>query len=239
MNDSKKILHCNLFIIFLLLAISCNRCSPKQITQGNYLNQKEIKLPPPVFKSNVSIEEALLKRRSVRRYNDDSLGLQDISQLLWAAQGITEELGGGRTAPSAGALYPLELYVVNGSISLLSPGVYHYLPVPHSLLQIATGDLRKSLTAAASMQGALNRGAAIIVIAAAYKRTTRKYDERGIRYVQLEAGHAAQNICLQAVSLHIGTVTMGSFKDSLVKNIVHLPNDVDPLYLMPIGKINN
>jgi len=199
--------------------------------------QTVIKLPDPVYKSGTSVEEALLKRRSVREYKKEPLELKEISQLLWAAQGITSEGDGGRTAPSAGALYPLELYVVSGNINSLTPGVYHYLPSGHTLQQIAEGDKRKLLTAAALMQGAVNKSAAVIVIAAEYKRTTGKYLERGKKYVHIEAGHAAQNIYLQSVSLKIGTVVIGAFTDSLVKLILHLPKSEEPLYLMPVGKI--
>jgi SagB-type dehydrogenase family enzyme len=236
MNSLRIILNLNVTLLFLLLVFSCNRCTPKVNSHNNGIVQTEIKLPPPVYKGNISIEEALLKRRSVRRYKNEALKLNQISQLLWAAQGTTEEFGSGRTAPSAGALYPLEVYLVSGNIDSLAPGIYHYIPFGHRLLRIADGDMRTSLTAAAGMQGALSRCAAVIVIAAQYKRTTKKYEERGIRYVQLEAGHAAQNICLQAVSLNIGTVTIGSFKDSLIKQILILPADEEPLYLMPIGK---
>jgi SagB-type dehydrogenase family enzyme len=156
--------------------------------------------------------------------------------LLWAAQGITAEAKGGRTAPSAGALYPLEIFLAGGNINDLAPGVYHYLPSGHSLQLVTEGDKRTLLRNAAHLQGAPNRSAAVIIIAADYSRTTRKYAEKGTRYVNMEAGHAAQNICLQAVSRSLGTVTMGSFNDSMVKQILMLPGDLEPLYLMPVGK---
>lgn len=237
MNSTRIIKNFIVAVIFLFpLAFSCNIATQKMNRQKNYPLQMEIKLPDPVYKGSVSIEEVLQQRRSVRAYKNEPLGLKDISQLLWAAQGITAPEDGGRTAPSAGALYPLELYLVTGNVDSLSPGVYHYQPVGHILQQIAEGDKRGALTAASHMQGAINRSAAVIVIAAEYRRTTRKYSERGIRYVHMEAGHAAQNICLQAVSLKIGTVTMGAFKDSLVKQILNLPLNEEPLYLLPVGK---
>ncbi|MGE5107423.1 MAG: SagB/ThcOx family dehydrogenase [Sphingobacteriales bacterium] len=209
-----------------------------QKTKGhkNIPEQPAIILPAPVFKSEISVEEALLKRRSIREYKKEPLELKEISQLLWAAQGITSPYG-GRTAPSAGALYPLELYLVSGNNNGISPGVYHYKPSGHILVRIAIGDKRKLLTSAALMQGAIKKSAAVIVITADYERTTGKYFERGKKYVHMEAGHVAQNIYLQAVSLKIGTVTMGAFTDSLVKEILHLPKNEFPLYLMPIGKI--
>jgi SagB-type dehydrogenase family enzyme len=224
-------------VVFLfLLAFRCNVSNPTISARNNLSTQKEIKLPEPVYKSDVSIEEALVKRRSVRSYENEPLELKDISQLLWASQGITSEQTGGRTAPSAGAKYPLEVYVVSGNVNSLAPGVYHYQPLGHTIQQIVQGDVGSALSGAAHMQGALTRCAAVIVIAAEYKRTTRKYSEKGIRFVDMEAGHAAQNICLQAVSLNIGTVTMGAFKDSAVKQIVNLPPTEEPLYLMPVGK---
>src|SRR5665647_2013589 len=158
---------------------------PKQKTMKNMDTQLQTVIKPPdsVYKSGTSIEEALLKRRSVREYKKEPLELKEISQLLWAAQGITSEGDGGRTAPSAGALYPLELYVVSGNINLLTPGVYHYQPSGNTLQQIAEGDKRKLLTAAALMQGAVNKSAAVIVIAAEYKRTTGKYLELSLIHI--------------------------------------------------------
>lgn len=224
-------------ILLFPLAFRGKRYSKKTKRQKNNPLQMVITLPEPAYKSGTSIEEALLKRRSVRDYKREPVQLKEISQLLWAAQGITSKEDGGRTAPSAGALYPLELYVVSGNINTLTPGVYHYQPSGHTLEQIAEGDKRKLLTAVALMQGAVNKSAAVIVISAKYKRTTGKYLERGKKYVHMEAGHAAQNIYLQAVSLKIGAVVTGAFMDSLVKQVLHLPKNKEPLYLMPVGKI--
>lgn len=225
-------------IVFSILLLQLYSCNWPRRNSGSAANQSfiSIPLPAPLLKSNISIEEALLNRRSERNYKNEPLEIKDISQLLWAAQGITSDNNKGRTAPSAGALYPLELYLVSGNINTIPAGVYHYRPFDHSLLQIASGNKQMSLASAAHLQGSLNRSAAVIVITAEYIRTTRKYAERGIRYVQMEAGHAAQNICLQAVSLNIGTVTIGSFSDSLVKQILSIPETEIPLYLMPIGK---
>ena len=209
----------------------------EKYTDANSINvQSIIKLPQPVYNSATSLEEALLKRRSVREFKKEPVELKEISQLLWAAQGITSEEG-GRTAPSAGALYPLEIYIVCGNVKDIVPGVYHYLPAEHTIELIEEGDKRKLLYAAALLQGAISRAAAIIVIAADYDRTTVKYFERGKKYVHIEAGHVSQNIYLQAASLKLGTVAMGAFTDSLVRRVIHLPKNEDPLYLMPVGKI--
>lgn len=191
-------------------------------------------LPPPRTKGEVSLEHCLLKRRSVRRFKNAALPLTDISQLLWAAQGITAE-GYLRTAPSAGALYPLELYLAAGSVDGLPPGLYHYLPKRHELALAKPGDLRHELARAAGGQGCVSNAAAIILFTAVYARTSGKYGQRASRYVHLEAGHAAQNVCLQATALGLGTVTVGAFEDDEVKRVAALPQSHEPVYLIPIG----
>ena len=194
-----------------------------------------LKLPEPRLKSEVSLEETLLHRRSVREYANVPLTIEDISQLLWAAQGITTEWG-GRTAPSAGALYPLEVYLVVGNVENLAPGVYKYKPERHELVKVKDGDVRRELTKAALGQTWIKEGAIDIVIAAVYERTTKKYGDRGVRYVHMEAGHAAQNIYLQAVALNLSMVTVGAFYDDHVKDIMGMPEDEVPLYVIPVGR---
>jgi SagB-type dehydrogenase family enzyme len=191
-------------------------------------------LPTPIYKSKTSIEEALKSRRSVREYKEGPITLQQVSQLLWAAQGITS-VNGFRTAPSAGALYPLEIYIVSGNVLNLPAGVYHYVPANHALELITAGDGRMDLTRAAQNQDSIKLAVADIVIAANYKKTTVKYGNRGTRYVDMEAGHVAQNISLQVVSLKLGTVTIGAFNNSVVKSVLNLPQEEEPLYIMPIG----
>lgn len=195
-----------------------------------------IPLPNPVSTGVLSVESALHSRRSVRDFSPQSLTLAEVAQLLWAAQGITGP-GGTRTAPSAGALYPLELYLVTGNVSALAKGVYRYQPLVFSLIRLADGDQRAALAAAALGQDWVNEAAAVIVVAAAHERMTRKYGQRGVRYVHMEAGHAAQNIHLQAVALNLGTVVVGAFDDDKVKIIVNLSGDEQPLCLLPIGRI--
>ncbi len=194
-----------------------------------------LKLPEPRLKSEVSLEETLLHRSSVREYANVPLTIEDISQLLWAAQGITTEWG-GRTAPSAGALYPLEVYLVVGNVENLAPGVYKYKPERHELVKVKDGDVRRELTKAALGQTWIKEGAIDIVIAAVYERTTKKYGDRGVRYVHMEAGHAAQNIYLQAVALNLSMVTVGAFYDDHVKDIMGMPEDEVPLYVIPVGR---
>ncbi len=199
------------------------------------INEK-IKLPEPKYDSNTSVEKALRERRSIRVYKDEALALTEVSQLLWAAQGITN-LRGLRTAPSAGALYPLEVYVVIGNVEGLTKGVYKYKPHEHGLVKVRNGDVRDELSVAALGQPWVREGSIVIVFSAVYERTTQKYGDRGIRYVHMEVGHAAQNIYLQAVSLNLGTVVVGAFRDDKVRKILNIPDEEHPLYIMPIGKI--
>lgn len=194
-----------------------------------------IKLPEPEYDSPTSIEQALFNRRSVRDYKDEPLTLTEVSQLLWAAQGITDPRD-LRTAPSAGALYPLEVYVVVGNVSNLPSGIYRYKPHEHELEKILEGDKRAELRTAALGQSSVKDGAIVVVFSAVYERTTQKYGERGIRYVHMEVGHAAQNVYLQAVSLKLGTVVVGAFQDDAVKMITNMPDEEHPLYIMPVGR---
>lgn len=223
-------------LILLYLALMPKQLLNKPKNSAQTKTQVEIKLPDPVFSSQTSIEEALKKRRSIRVYSSHSLTLQQIAQLLWAAQGITSSKG-FRTIPSAGALYPLEIYLVTGEIKNLSSGVYRYVPMKHTLQKLRDGDLRIQLANAAIGQDAVKYGAADIVITALFSRTTKKYGDRGKRYVLMEAGHAAQNIYLQTVSLNLATVSIGSFDDAYVKNILNITNEEEPLYILPIGEM--
>ena len=194
-----------------------------------------MKLPEPRHDSNVSLEQTLLQRRSIRSYRDEPLTLEEVSQLLWAAQGITGPAG-VRSAPSAGALYPLELYLVAGNVQNLPPAVYRYEPDGHRLVKIADGDRRAGLAEAALGQGSVKQAAAAFVFSAVYERTTGKYGDRGIRYVDMEAGHAAQNLCLEAVALGLGAVTIGAFEDEAVSRLLNLPGNEQPLCIIPVGK---
>lgn len=193
-------------------------------------------LSQPDTKSQLSIEEAFLKRRSVREYKDEPLTLKEISQILWAAQGITSARG-GRTAPSAGALYPLEVYLAVRKAEDIEPGVYRYLSEGHKLDRILEDDVSGKLAQAALSQMFIKEAPINLIFSGIFSRTTKKYGERGIRYVYMEAGHAAQNVYLQVQSLGLGTVTVGAFDDEEVKQILNLSEDETPLYIIPIGKI--
>lgn len=196
--------------------------------------QEAVNLPNPKISGDNSFEQLLAQRRSSREFRDEALNLQQLGQILWAAQGITHSEG-LRTAPSAGALYPLELYVAAGKVAGLSAGIYHYFPGKHKLLNTNEGDLRNALANAALHQPWVKQAPAVLIIAATYARTTRKYGKRGIRYVHIESGSVAQNIYLQTQALGLGTVIVGAFDDDAVANALHLPSDVQPLLLMPLG----
>jgi SagB-type dehydrogenase family enzyme len=194
-----------------------------------------IKLPEPKTAGSMSLETAIQLRRSVRHFDRTPLSLENAGQLLWAAQGIS--LGAGlRTAPSAGALYPLEVDLVATRVDGLEPGVYRYFPKSHSIVRRASGQIGNALGTAALSQSSIVEASAVLVISAVYERTTRKYGQRGIRYVHEEAGHAAQNVCLQAVALQLGTVHIGAFKDDEVSRVLELREDEKPLVLLPVGK---
>jgi SagB-type dehydrogenase family enzyme len=194
-----------------------------------------VRLPQPRVESGTSVEKALLARRSVRDYQDEPLTLPEISQLLWAAQGVTSP-GGFRAAPSAGALYPLETYIVAGNVTGIATGVYRYLPHQHALVLTAPGDRRVGLSAAAFHQASIRKAPASLVFSAVFARTTGKYGKRGHRYVYMENGHVAENVYLQTASLNLGTVVIGAFDDDAVKKVISFPPEEEPLSIMPIGK---
>jgi SagB-type dehydrogenase family enzyme len=202
--------------------------------RAQQMQRQPIQLPRPRLKSGYSFEKVLAERRSVREYSSEALTLANVSQLLWSAQGVTRPEG-WRTAPSAGATFPLELYLVAGNVNGLAQGLYRYRADQHRLIQLGNKDLRADLAAAAPGQEWMEESAIIIVIAAVYDRATRKYGQRGIRYAHMEVGHAAQNVYLQAASLNLGTTLVGAFDDKRVKEVLKLPSDEQPLGLMPIG----
>lgn len=197
---------------------------------------EEIKLPPPVLESSHSLEKAIFKRVSRRSFSKKPLAQAQVAQLLWAAQGKNAD-GASRTAPSAGATYPIEIYLVAGKVEGLEPGIYHYKYAEHSLVKIATKDFRENLAAAALNQHFVAEAPASIVLAANYARTTSRYGERGVRYVHMEVGHITQNIYLQCESLNLGTVAVGAFNDKKVKLLLEIKEE--PLMIVPLGDISS
>ena len=186
-------------------------------------------LPQPQTTGTISIEQVLAQRRSIRSFTDQPLTQSELGQLLWAAQGITSPQRGLRAAPSAGALYPLELYVVTAE------GVYHYQPQGHQMQLRLTGDRRVELSQACLGQGVVRQAAADFVITAVFSRTRAKYGARGDQYVHNEVGAAGENLCLQAVGLELGSVMVGAFGDAQVTDVLDLPTDHAPLLVIPVG----
>lgn len=226
----------NLVVVTACMAMVASASGSSQTGSDARASRGRLSLPQPKFKSEVSLERALHDRRSVRRFaRGTPLTLAEVSQLLWAVQGITDPEG-FRTAPSAGALYPLEVYVVSGNVTDLAAGVYKYRPQGHQLECLAEGDKRDILGGAALGQEAVAHAPMTLVMSAVPARTTGKYGNRGMRYIHFEAGHAAQNLCLQAVSLGLGSVPVGAFHDADLKKILGLPVGEEPLYLIPVGR---
>lgn len=195
-----------------------------------------IKLPEPAVSGKMSLEETIKKRRSIRRYKKEALTPKEVSQLLWSVQGITDPSTGMRSAPSAGATYPLEIYIAIGNVFDIPQGLYKYRPAEHALLKIKDGDVRKELAQAALGQDFLADAGVVIGFAAVFDRTTGRYGERGRMYVHMEIGHASENVYLQAVSLGLGTVAVGAFREGDVAQALNLPKEEVPLYLMPVGR---
>ena len=224
-------------ILFVTLMIACVvvGCGPYPGAPAAEPTQSlSIELPSVRADGVVSVERALMQRRSVREFSEGFLEMQAAAQLLWAAQGITADWG-GRTAPSAGALYPLTVHMVVSQVDGLDAGLYRYLPESHRVSLGRHGELTDDLAQAALEQESIRHAAAILVLTAEYERTTAKYGERGIRYVHLEAGHAAQNVCLQATALELGGVVVGAFDDEAVRRFLGVSADETPLYLIPVG----
>jgi len=211
-----------------------------------HLFMKIIELPDPKLSSDYSVEEAIHNRRSVRSYQEMPVSLQELSQMLWAAYGINKKIpngpaflrGGLRTAPSAGALYPLDIYVVAGEVKDLEAGIYLYDSENHKLNMTKKGDFREDLSNAALGQMMLAKAPFSLVYSAIFERTTKKYGKRGReRYVMMDLGHSAENIYLQAASLGLGTCAIGAFTDIKIKQLINMTKEEEPLYLMPVGKL--
>jgi SagB-type dehydrogenase family enzyme len=209
-------------------------CS-SNVATGQQESARAIRLPAPRRDGPLSLEAALRARHSTRAFTRDSLGLSDAAQLLWAAQGVNREAG-GRTAPSAGATYPLEIILLAGHVRDLPAGAYRYRPATHDLVLTRSGDVREELVAAALRQTWAADAALFIVFAAVFERTAARYGPRAERYVPMEVGHAAQNVYLQAAALDLGTTFQGAFNDTSVTRVLGLAPGERPLGLMPVGR---
>ncbi len=198
--------------------------------------KETVDLPEFNTEGETSLEQALSKRKSTRSYADKPLKMEEAAQLLWAAQGVNRPRQGFRTAPSAGALFPLEVFLVAGNVEELDPGVYRYLPKEHKLKKEKAGNVQGDLHRSALGQSSVRDAPAVLVIAGIYERTTGRYGDRGRQYVHMEVGHAGQNIHLQAETLGLGTVVIGAFDDSGVQAALGLQDNETPMYLMPVGR---
>lgn len=224
-----------LLFVFVTGSFFCQEKGGK--TDMNKTVTDLIQLPSPEFKSTTSLEEAILKRRSIRDYTKEPLSIKEVSQILWSAQGITDEESGLRSAPSAGATFPLEVYLAVSNVKDANAGLYKYNPFNNTLKLLAEGDKRFDIANAALKQGSIEKSAAIVILTAVYERTSVRYGNRTERYVNMEVGHAGQNIYLQAVSLGLGTVMIGAFNDEALKKVLSLPGNEFPLAIYPLGKI--
>ncbi|HPM42338.1 MAG TPA: SagB/ThcOx family dehydrogenase [Candidatus Omnitrophota bacterium] len=214
------------FCILSLILIPALFIAPDQI----FGEEKDLmNLPEPRLKGNVSVEEAINNRRSVRNYAPKKIDVASISQLLWAAQGITDKSRGFRSTPSAGALYPLEIYLVKDE------GIYHYIPDGHKLELVSDKNVKKALVKAAHNQAFISEADIDIIVCGVYERAAVRYGDRAVRYTDMEAGHLAQNVFLQAIALGLDSVAIGAFSDSAVSEIVGLPKNSKPLYILPVG----
>jgi SagB-type dehydrogenase family enzyme len=232
MSQKRKILFILLCIIFLSSALFF----------GDTQEEKEIMtLPKPSLKGDVSVEEAINSRRSTRSFKPDPLSISQLSQLLWAAQGITitieEKNRSFRSAPSAGALYPIYVYVIVGEkgVTDLTKGIYKYNPEKHTLLKISGEDKRLAVAQASYNQSWMDKAPVILMITAEYERSMKKYGERGVRYSKIESGCVAQDIFLQAEALGLGVGIVGAFHDYKVMNILKVWGKPQPLLAMPVG----
>jgi len=240
----KKLMRNGLLLSAILFVAfpACNSGASENNSNGNAL-QYYI-LPPPVTDGNISVERALAERRSRRQFQNRALSAQQLSQILWAAYGVTLPLpqhpglrGGLRTTPSAGALYPLEIFVAVGNVEGIPSGVFRYIPAEHKIVRTSWTDVRSPLRDAAFGQRMVEDAPVTLIFTAVFSRVTGRYGARGRRYVYMEAGHAAQNVYLQVHTLGLGTCAIGAFFDDRVSSVLQLAANEEPLYIMPIGYV--
>ena len=238
-----------IFVLFILSIIVIYSCAKKKkvdkIIEVTKINDTPLtyKLPDINTIGNVSLEEVLNKRRSRRHFINRKVSIQNISQILWAAYGITQLApdepyiyGGYRTTPSAGVVYPLKIYLLAGNVKDIESGIYKFDPIERTIIRVVNSDVRTDLAVAAINQEMIQKAPASIIICAVSEKMIKRYGERGLnRFIPMEAGHASQNIYLQVEALHMGTCTVGAFIDDDVKKVMELPENENPLYIMPVG----
>jgi SagB-type dehydrogenase family enzyme len=212
--------------------------SSKPETYKRYVDSKKIQLPPPEQAKIMSVDEALRRRRSIRAFSDKPLTMEQLSYLLWASTGIQRREGGCkfRTAPSAGALYAIETYVIANKVRDLETALYHYSIKSHLLEELERGEFSHSIARAALGQEMFLGAAAIFVWTTIFNRSKWKYRQRAYRYIYLEAGHIAQNLALTATSLNLGSCQVGAFYDDEVNRIVGSDGTKEStIYLSVVG----
>ena len=207
---------------------------------GIRVSDAAIVLPKHSLDGKVSVERAIQQRRTIRDFRETPLSLVQLSQLLWSAQGITDPKGAGRTAPSGGARYPLDIFVIIGtkSVENVEEGIYHYIPEKHSISSVDKSDkrdLRRETASASLGQQWMAKAPVMFVITAEYPRITGRYGDRGIRYAQIEVGHVGQNLFLQAEALGLGAGIVGAFNDAEVAKVLGVPRQHEPLLIIPVG----
>jgi SagB-type dehydrogenase family enzyme len=196
---------------------------------------ESITLPQPDLEGKMTLEQALAQRRSVRQYAPGPLSLAEVSQLLWAAHGITGP-NGKRTTPSARAVFPLEIWLAVGDVTDLAPGVYRYVPEDHALSLVAAGDPREGITAAAPRQAGVPTIPVVVAVVGDSALATERFGSRRERYLAMEAGFVVQDVYLQATALGLGTVAVGGYRDAPAREALGLPAGRELLLLMPVGR---
>ncbi len=238
MDKKKRLVIIFLIIIFIGVVSAYVFSGTNQTVYTTRHVISYVNLPSPQLTGNLSVEAAIQNRRSVRKYSNQSVTLSNVSQVLWAAQGITDAQNQLRSAPSAGQVYPLEVYVIAGpNVSGLQEGVYHYVPSNNTLEMYMNGDLRDNLSTIADGQPWVKQAPLNILITGDYRKMINKYPDTALstRFVNLEAGHAGENIYLQAESLGLVTVSLGSFDSNQLSKSFELPSNETPIYIFPIG----
>jgi len=232
----KKIGNC-LVAFFLMPFFSIKKAAAKKIDNTTGRMEHQMNLPKPRLIGDVSVEQAIKHRRTIRSYLSKPLTLEQLSQVFWAAQGITEDRGFKRSAPSGGALYPMDIYGVVGDngVERLAAGIYHYDPHQHAVLLITEGDLRKDVARSSLSQMWMASAPINVVITSEYRRITGKYGSRGERYAMIEAGHVGQNIFLQAEALGLRAGIVGAFHDKDVIRVMNIKRSHEPLLIFPVG----
>jgi len=226
-----------LVAIFLMPFFSIKKAMAGKTDGTTGGKERRMNLPKPRLKGEVSVEQAIKHRRTIRSFSSKPLTLEHLSQILWAAQGITGDRGYKRSAPSGGALYPMDIYAIVGDngVKGLKAGIYHYDPHKHSALLITEGDLRKDIARSSLSQMWMAKAPLNLVITSEYSRITSKYGARGERYAMIEAGHIGQNIFLQAEALGLRAGIVGAFHDKDVNRVMKINRSHEPLLIMPVG----